>query len=43
VEQEDQLEYLVAQGCDLIQGYLISRPMPAEEVGQFLESRALPE
>jgi len=43
VEQEDQLEYLVAQGCDLIQGYLISRPIPAEEVGQFLESRALPE
>ncbi len=40
VEEEEQLEFLVDEGCDLIQGFLISRPIPAEEIGPFLESRA---
>jgi diguanylate cyclase (GGDEF)-like protein/PAS domain S-box-containing protein len=43
VEEDDQLQFLVNQGCDLIQGFLISRPMPAEKIGPFLESRAQPE
>jgi diguanylate cyclase (GGDEF)-like protein/PAS domain S-box-containing protein len=42
VEEEEQLEFLVEQGCDLIQGFLISRPVPAEMIGPFLESRSLP-
>jgi EAL domain-containing protein (putative c-di-GMP-specific phosphodiesterase class I) len=36
VESEDQFACLKAEGCDEIQGYLISRPMPAEEVLTFL-------
>jgi EAL domain-containing protein (putative c-di-GMP-specific phosphodiesterase class I) len=39
VEDKEQLQFLVDQGCDLIQGFLISRPIPAEEIGPFLESR----
>ena len=31
VEQVDQLEFLRAEGCDQIQGYLMSRPVPAAE------------
>ena len=37
VETQGQLKFLRDQGCDLIQGYLISRPVPAEEVTQFLK------
>ncbi len=37
VESEDQFVCLRAEGCDEIQGYLISRPMPAEDVLAFLD------
>ena len=36
VENESQLEFLKTQGCDLYQGYLKSRPVPAEEFEKFL-------
>jgi diguanylate cyclase (GGDEF)-like protein len=36
VESEDQFDCLRTEGCDQIQGYLISRPMPAEQVSTFL-------
>jgi EAL domain-containing protein (putative c-di-GMP-specific phosphodiesterase class I) len=36
VESEDQFVCLRTEGCDEIQGYLISRPMPAEDVLTFL-------
>jgi diguanylate cyclase (GGDEF)-like protein len=36
VERDEQYEYLRELGCDAIQGYLISRPMPADEVAQWL-------
>ncbi|MFT0172206.1 putative bifunctional diguanylate cyclase/phosphodiesterase [Paraburkholderia mimosarum] len=39
VEREEQSEYLRELGCDAVQGYLISRPMPANEVTPWL-SRA---
>ena len=32
VETEDQLEFLEQCGCDLIQGYLISKPKPESEL-----------
>jgi diguanylate cyclase (GGDEF)-like protein len=32
VETEEQLAYLTAEGCTEVQGYLISRPMPAKDV-----------
>ncbi|MBN3780368.1 EAL domain-containing protein [Burkholderia sp. Ac-20345] len=36
VEQEEQCEYLREFGRDAVQGYLISLPMPANEVTQWL-------
>ncbi len=36
VETQQQLDYLRARGCDLAQGYLISRPVPAGEVMAFI-------
>jgi EAL domain-containing protein (putative c-di-GMP-specific phosphodiesterase class I) len=37
VENKDQLAYLKTQDCDLFQGYLLSRPVPADEFEQLLE------
>ena len=36
VETLDQLEYLKELGCDEIQGYFVSRPVPAEELVHLL-------
>lgn len=36
VETQEQLSYLQAEGCTEVQGYLISRPMPANEVRAIL-------
>lgn len=37
VETFDQLERLRARGCDLVQGYLVSRPLPFDEFMKYLE------
>jgi len=37
VETEAQLEFLRAQGCQYVQGYLLSRPLPANEFEAFLK------
>ncbi|MBL8710081.1 MAG: EAL domain-containing protein [Rhodospirillaceae bacterium] len=37
VETEAQLSFLREQGCQLAQGYLFSRPLPAAELGRFLD------
>lgn len=31
VEVKEQVEFLAAQGCDMIQGYYFAKPMPADE------------
>jgi diguanylate cyclase (GGDEF)-like protein/PAS domain S-box-containing protein len=36
VETLEQLDYLRSRGCDLVQGYLYSRPVPAAEVIAFI-------
>lgn len=36
VETEEQLKFLSDEGCDEFQGYLISPPLPADEVVRFL-------
>jgi len=36
VETQEQMDFLKAQRCDAIQGYLISRPVPAEHFAQML-------
>jgi diguanylate cyclase (GGDEF)-like protein/PAS domain S-box-containing protein len=42
VETEAQAVYLRDKGCDLLQGYLFSRPLPAGELAQLLrEGRSL--
>ncbi|MCX8145143.1 MAG: EAL domain-containing protein [Azovibrio sp.] len=38
VESEDQLELLAANGCDEIQGYLFSKPLPADAALDFLKA-----
>jgi len=38
VEEAEQASYLRSLQCDAIQGYLISRPMPAEDMAGFLAS-----
>ncbi len=36
VETATQAEFLLANGCDLMQGYLISKPVPASDLSHFL-------
>ncbi len=37
VEQQAQLEFLRAQGCDELQGYLFSAPLPAAEIAAWVD------
>ncbi len=41
VETKEQLEILRSQGCDIIQGYLFSKPIPADDISPFLLSDAV--
>lgn len=36
VETQEQLDFLREQGCDEAQGYLFSRPVPAEQISELL-------
>lgn len=36
VETQAQRDFLVLHDCDLLQGYLISKPLPADEAADFL-------
>jgi diguanylate cyclase (GGDEF)-like protein len=40
VETADQLAYLSDRGCDEMQGYLFSRPVPADEFAALVTARA---
>ena len=31
IESREQVDFLVSQECDLIQGYFFAKPMPVEE------------
>ena len=35
IEQKDQLDFLRRIGCDAVQGYVYSRPLPIEEFEQW--------
>lgn len=39
VETLEQQEYLVAEGCTYLQGYLICAPVPGDELVRFLHTR----
>jgi EAL domain-containing protein (putative c-di-GMP-specific phosphodiesterase class I) len=41
VETADQLEYLRQINCDEVQGYLISRPVSADQVLALLDPKKL--
>jgi len=41
VEEEEQLNLLTSMGCDLIQGYLISRPVPPDDFAELLRASGL--
>ncbi|WP_416051565.1 EAL domain-containing protein [Cupriavidus basilensis] len=41
VENEAQLDFLRREGCDEVQGYYFSRPMPAEDITAFLAGHAV--
>ncbi|MEZ3428594.1 MAG: bifunctional diguanylate cyclase/phosphodiesterase [Lachnospiraceae bacterium] len=36
VETEEQFDYMKQIGCDIIQGYLLGRPVPADDIEQML-------
>ncbi|QDV24125.1 putative bifunctional diguanylate cyclase/phosphodiesterase [Aureliella helgolandensis] len=41
VETAQQQQYLAQAGCDLVQGYLVGRPMAKVDIEQWLERRLL--
>jgi len=42
VETEQQQHFLSAEGCHLVQGYIYSRPLPADEAAVFLRRFSKP-
>ncbi|ASF45844.1 putative bifunctional diguanylate cyclase/phosphodiesterase [Methylovulum psychrotolerans] len=40
VETEQQLEYLTHRGCDIIQGYFFSKPLPTQDMTNLLAKEA---
>ncbi|HEU4844952.1 MAG TPA: EAL domain-containing protein, partial [Burkholderiaceae bacterium] len=42
VETVEQLAFLKSSGCDEVQGYLFSRPLPAEQFEQALRDNWQP-
>ena len=39
VESDEQLAFLHRNGCDVIQGHIVSRPLPAEDFARFVRDR----
>ncbi|HEY4001781.1 MAG TPA: EAL domain-containing protein, partial [Candidatus Xenobia bacterium] len=42
VETREELDFLVHEGCDHMQGYLYSRPVPAEAMTALLQRTDVP-
>ncbi|WP_338012117.1 putative bifunctional diguanylate cyclase/phosphodiesterase [Actinoplanes friuliensis] len=40
VEDADTYAYLADEGCDVVQGYLLSRPLPPEEFSSWMNARS---
>lgn len=41
VETEEQLQFLRSLGCDTVQGYLFSRPLPSDAMTQLLQENSV--
>jgi diguanylate cyclase (GGDEF)-like protein len=41
IETQQQLEFLKQNGCDVVQGYLLGKPAPADEAETFLKNCSL--
>ena len=41
VETREQFDFLHAQGCDAMQGYFFSKPLPADEIPRLLQQEIL--
>jgi EAL domain-containing protein (putative c-di-GMP-specific phosphodiesterase class I) len=39
VESQPVLDLLIEFGCDIVQGFLVSRPLPLDEFNAFIESK----
>jgi EAL domain-containing protein (putative c-di-GMP-specific phosphodiesterase class I) len=42
VETREQLAFLSEHGCDIVQGYLFSKPVSAEDASAFLQAALRP-
>ena len=40
IETQQQLEFLQQNGCDIVQGYLLGKPVPADEAEAFLKNHS---
>jgi EAL domain-containing protein (putative c-di-GMP-specific phosphodiesterase class I) len=38
VETEEQMDFLSRSGCDQVQGYYFSKPLPEEEFEQYVHN-----
>lgn len=38
VETQDQLDWLTGHGCEYVQGFLLSRPLPNDRIGLWMDS-----
>ena len=38
VETQEQLDWLTKHGCDYVQGFLLSRPLPNDRIGLWMDS-----
>jgi len=39
VETKEQIDALKSLGCEIVQGYYFSRPVPAKEFEQFIKEK----
>ena len=41
IEREQEMQYAIDLGCDYLQGFFISKPLPANETAEFYEAAAI--